>query len=301
MRSPFPFSFPSSCKCCILKNGASAQSAKELVLTAGKRENEGFRRCLRPPGWTWEDKSGELGSIIIPVFQNLAQLPQLTMSPNPGVALLGTHDPCPWLPGLAERFLSSGPIWDTHLDLRQVQAPMSAGDKGQSRHRAHLLQPRGLCGGDTDADAEESRERCPEGQSPGQNGYIPEVSRLQGQKLPDQPLDLSWRSERREAEAKQLLSVPRAWPILNAKPCGQLWPEALSLSVSSGGLPTRLRVLAPAPLSPEAGWVTSDPCSLLRSLTEGQAYSRWLGTLPCHSLSCTNCSVTQWLFSLNID
>lgn len=112
---------------------------------------------------------------------------------------------------------------------------------------------------------------------------------------PTRPRDLTWRSERREVE--QFPSVPRAWPVQNARACGQLWPEALSLSALLWGLPAPLGVLALPSLSPEAGWVTSAPCSLLGSLSEGQTYSRWLGTLPCRALSRTGCSVTQGLFS----
>lgn len=80
-------------------------------------------------------------------------------------------------------------------------------------------------------------------------------------------------------------SVPRAWPVLNAKACGQLWPEALSLSAFQWGASRTPGGWAPAPLSPEAGRVTSDPCSLPGSLSGGQAHSRRLGILPCRSLA----------------
>lgn len=297
VRSPLPLSFHSRYKGCISGNGASAQSAKEPALAAGKCENEGRRGRLRPHGRTWE-----LGSLTI--FRNLAQLPRLTLSPRPGAALLGTHDPCPWLPGWAERLLSGGPTRGTRLGLRQVQAPVRAGGEGQSGHRAHLLQPRGLCGGDTDADAEESRERCPEGQRvQGENGCIPEVSGRPGRgscgNHRTRP-ETSPGGQRGGMRRLSSPSGPRAWPVLNAKAWGQLWPGALSLSAFQWGASRPPGGWAPAPLSPEAGRVTSAPCSLRGSLSGGQAHSRRLGILPCRSLSRTSCSVTQWLFPFNM-
>lgn len=258
VRSPLPLSFHSRYKGCISGNGASAQSVKEPAPAAGKCENEGRRGRLRPHGRTWE-----LGSLTI--FRNLAQLPRLTLSPRPGAALLGTHGPCPWLPGLAERLLSGGPTRGTRLGLRQVQAPVRAGGEGQSGHRAHLLQPRGLCGGDTDADAEESRERCPEGQRvQGENGCIPEVSGRPGQrqlwKPPDPTRDLAWRSEGRDAEAEQSF-----WAQSLARPERQSMGSALArgsepVSLPVGGFPPSWGL---GSRTPQPGGWPGNQCSLL--------------------------------------